>query len=492
VSLMTLREAQALLPGARLVGDGATAFERVHSDTRTLRPGDLFVALRGERFDAHDYLSAARAAGAAAALAERGLAPAGLPGLEVDDALAALQTLAAAWRQRYDGPLVAVAGSNGKTTVTQMVGAILRAAFGEAGLATEGNLNNHIGVPLTLLRLRPAGAGRHCAAVVELGMNHPGEIALLARVAAPTVALVNNAQREHQEFMDGVEAVARENGAAIEALTATGTAVFPADDAMAPIWRAQAGARRTLTFALAVAEGEPRSTTPAAAVAAMPADLEAEALWDAAALAWQVRMRTPAGPLACHLHLPGAHNVRNALAAAACALAAGLDLGSIARGLGAFVPVTGRSQACAITWRGRRATLVDDSYNANPDSVLAAIDVLATLPGPRWLVLGDMGEVGAQGPAFHAEVGTRARERGLEQVWCAGALSAHAARAAGGSARHFDTVDGLLQALPQQAPEAGAILVKGSRFMRMERVVLALRAAAATPAPAPASEAACS
>ena len=207
------------------------------------------------------------------------------------------------------------------------------------------------------------------------------------------------------------------------------------------------------------------------------ADLSADAHWDAAALAWQVRLRTPAGALSFALHTPGVHNVRNALAAAACALAAGVAPEAIALGLGSFAPVSGRSQASALRWRGESATLVDDSYNANPDSVLAAIDVLAALPGPRWLVLGDMGEVGAQGPAFHAEVGARARTRGLEHLWCAGALSAHAARAAGGAARHFDTVEALLQALPAQGPQALSVLVKGSRFMRMERVVQALRAA---------------
>jgi UDP-N-acetylmuramoyl-tripeptide--D-alanyl-D-alanine ligase len=469
MTMMTLREARSLLPGARLVGDGATAFARVHSDTRTLRPGDLFVALRGERFDAHEFLDQARAAGAVAALAERGLAQAGLPGLEVDDALAALQALAAAWRRRYAGPLVAVTGSNGKTTVTQMVGAILRAAHGTAGFATQGNLNNHIGVPLTLLRLRPDGTDPHRAAVVELGMNHPGEIALLARIAAPTIALVNNAQREHQEFMDGVEAVARENGAAIEALPAHGTAVFPADDPMAPIWRAQAGARAVLSFALAPgdAAGEVRAD--------LHADLSADARWDGAALAWQVRLRTPAGAVDFALGMPGVHNVRNALAAAACALAAGLGTQAIARGLGAFAPVAGRSQTRSLRWRGQVATLVDDSYNANPDSVLAAIDVLASLPGPRWLVLGDMAEVGAQGPAFHAEVGARARERGIEQVWCAGPLCAHAARAAGAAALHFAGVDALIEAIPSRGPQAASVLVKGSRSMRMERVVQALQ-----------------
>ena len=247
--MMTLAQAQALLPDSVLVGDGATRIERVHSDTRTLRPGDLFVALRGERFDGHDFLAQASAAGAVAALAENGLGAA-MPGLQVADTLQALQQLAAAWRARVHLPLIAVTGSNGKTTVTQMIAAILRAWHPNAMLATAGNLNNHIGVPLTLLRLRQDDQTWHRAAVLELGMNHPGEIALLARLAAPTVALVNNAQREHQEFMASVEAVARENGSVIQALGTGGTAVFPADDAYAPLWRALAGERQVLTFAI--------------------------------------------------------------------------------------------------------------------------------------------------------------------------------------------------------------------------------------------------
>ena len=234
---MTLGEAHALLaarlPSVRLIGDPGRAFARVHTDTRTLRAGDLFVALRGERFDANDFLAQAREAGACAALAERGLAEAGLPGLEVPDALAALQALAEGWRATLDLPVIGVTGSNGKTTVTQMIAAILRAAAGDAAHATAGNLNNHIGVPLTVLGLRR----HHRLAVIELGMNHPGEIAELARIAQPTVALVNNAQREHQEFMKTVEAVARENGAAIAALPAGGTAVFPADDIYTALWR---------------------------------------------------------------------------------------------------------------------------------------------------------------------------------------------------------------------------------------------------------------
>jgi UDP-N-acetylmuramoyl-tripeptide--D-alanyl-D-alanine ligase len=448
--MLTLAEAQVLLPGSVRVGDGNVAFERVHSDTRTLRRGDLFVALKGDSFDAHDFLAQARAAGAAAALAERGLAEAGLPGLLVPDALAALQQLSAAWRARFTLPLIAVTGSNGKTTVTQMIGSILRAAEGDAALATQGNFNNHIGLPLTLLRLR---AG-HRIGVLELGMNHPGEIASLSRLAAPTLALVNNAQREHQEFMATVEAAARENGAVIEALPPQGTAVFPADDPFTPLWRQMAGARRMLSFALQA-----------------PADVWAEHAWRGSH--WQVDMHTPLGDAHLQVRVAGVHNVKNALAAATAALAAGVPLAAIVQGLGAFEPVAGRSRLHRRIRHGLPLTLVDDSYNANPDSVRAAIDVLASLDGPRWLLLGDMGEVGAQGPAFHTEVGDYARERGIERLWTVGELCIHAARAYGAAARHFDSVDAMLAALPGAEP-ARSVLVKGSKFMRMPRVVQAL------------------
>jgi UDP-N-acetylmuramoyl-tripeptide--D-alanyl-D-alanine ligase len=456
--MMTLAQAQALLPGSRLVGDGELVVARVHSDTRTLLPGDLFVALRGERFDGADYLAQAQAAGAVAALAERGLSAAagGMPGLLVPDALAALQQLAAAWRARFTLPLIAVAGSNGKTTVTQMTAAILRCWRGAAALATAGNFNNHIGVPLTLLRLR---AG-HRAAVLELGMNHPGEIAQLAGLAAPNVALVNNAQREHLEFMTSVEAVARENGSVIAALGAGGTVVIPADDAHTPLWRELAGSRTVRTFALS-AEGQ------------TPADFCAQARWQADTQMWQLTLHTPAGSTSTTLRQAGLHNVRNAVAAAACAMAAGAPLAAVAQGIAAFLPVAGRSQLLQLQRGGQAVTLIDDSYNANPDSVLAAIQVLAGLAGPRWLLLGDMGEVGKEGPRFHAEVGAAARAAGIEQFWAVGALCAQA-----GAHRHFSSVAELVAALPQ-AEAAASVLVKGSRFMKMEQVVQALQREAA-------------
>ena len=452
--MATLARAAQWLPGATLVGDGATAFARVHTDTRSLRAGDLFVALRGERFDGHAFLAQARADGAVAALAERGLVEAGLAGLQVADSRAALGALGGAWRRQFSLPLVAITGSNGKTTVTQMIAAILRAWHGDAALATAGNFNNDIGVPLTLLRLRDA----HRAAVVEIGMNHPGEIAPLAALAAPTVALVNNAQREHLEFMADVASVARENGAVIAALPADGVAVFPADDAHTPLWRALAGSRRTLTFALDA-----------------DADVRGRAEWQDDH--WAARIETPAGSGELALRVAGIHNVKNALAAAACALAAGCPLAAVLDGLAAFAPVKGRSQVQRIVLDGRAVTLIDDSYNANPDSVRAAIDVLAGLPAPRWLILGDMGEVGDQGPAFHTEVGAYAGARGIEHLWAVGAQSA-AAAAAHGAARHFDAMPALLAALAAEAPQAAAIVVKGSRFMQMERAVAALLAAA--------------
>ncbi len=468
--MMTLGLAHALLPGSTLHGHPDTPIARVHTDTRTLQAGDCFVALRGERFDAHDFLPQASGSGAVAVIAQRGVAESGLPGLTVGDTRAALSMLAAGWRARFDIPLVGVTGSNGKTTVTQMVASILRAWMAlegdeNAALATQGNFNNDIGVPLTLLRLRE---GQHRCAVVELGMNHPGEIAQLAAIAAPTVGLVNNAQREHQEFMHTVEAVARENGAVLQSLSRNGVAVFPADDEHTPIWRELAQGCRVIDFG---AQGS--------------AAVTGSVTWQAAPTPhWQLRLVTPQGEADVALAMAGQHNVRNALAATAAVLGAGVPLASIVAGLQAFQPVKGRSQLKQATVRGQAVTLVDDSYNANPDSVRAAIDMLADLPGPHWLVLGDMGEVGNQGPAFHEEVGAHAAARGIEHIWTAGSLCAHAAQAAKADAtsgapvqsRHFDSAADIVSALsqPDAAPVAASILVKGSRFMKMEQVVAAL------------------
>lgn len=459
--VMTLQQAWALLqssiPAARLVGDGATPLARVHTDTRTLQPGDLFVALKGERFDANAFLADARAGGAAAAIAHGGLEAAGLSGIEVPNSLAALGALATGWRAQLHLPLIGVTGSNGKTTVTQMIASILRAWQGEAAFATQGNFNNDIGVPLMLMRLRAS----HRAAVIEMGMNHPGEIATLAAMAQPTVALVNNAQREHLEFMHTVEAVARENGSVFASLPADGVAVFPAGDAYTSLWQSlamQRPGRRTVTFGDG---GDVRC---------------AQATWERGA--WAVTLATPSGEITTRLHIAGRHNVTNALAATACTLAAGAPVAAIVQGLRDFTPVKGRSRAFSVSVAGRDITVVDDTYNANPDSMHAAIQVLAELPGPQLLVMGDMGEVGDQGPQFHAEAGALAREAGIPTMFVLGAQSVHAASAYGDGARHFNEMVALQDAVRNALPTVGSVLVKGSRFMKMEQVVEAISAAA--------------
>ena len=451
--MLSLDTLMGWLPLARQVGDGRTVALRVHTDTRSLQPGDLFVALKGEHFDAHEFLSQARADGAVAAIAQHGLAKAGFAGIEVADTRLALGQIAAGWRSQFSLPLIAVTGSNGKTTVTQMIAAILRSWKQDAAFATEGNLNNDIGVPLTLLRLRAL----HEVGVIELGMNHPGEIAYLAGLVRPAVALVNNAQREHLEFMGTVDAVARENGAVLASLSADAVAVFPADDAHTALWRDLAGTRQVLTFSLAG-----------------PADVTASAHWNAGA--WQVRAQTPAGALAFALHVAGRHNLKNALAATACALAAGVPLGFIASGLLAFAPVKGRSGTLSVPLQWRRLTMIDDTYNANPDSMQAAIEVLAELPGPRLLVMGDMGEVGSQGPQFHEEAGRQARALGIDKLFTLGEQS-QAASAGFGNGQHFSRMAELIAAVVSELPQVASLLVKGSRFMKMERVVQAVTAA---------------
>ena len=443
--MMSAAEAAALMNG-RLSGSEAR-FTAVSTDSRNIGRGELFVALRGERFDGHEFLAGAASRGAAAAVIDRIYAGAfPLPVVIVDDTKRALGELARRWRERFSPALIAVTGSNGKTTVKEMVAAILRHHAGEASvLATSGNLNNDIGVPLTLLRLR--AEHRWCA--IELGMNHRGEIAYLAALAAPTVALVNNAQREHLEFMGSVDEVAAENASVYDALPANGVAVVNADDAHAAYFRNRAGKRRVVDFGLGAA-----AVTGGYTLKELSSDL---------------RLRTPDGEAAATLAIPGLHNVRNALAAAACAHAAGIGVASIAAGLSAFRPYTGRLQ---VKQAKDGSTVIDDSYNANPDSVRAAIDVLVSCPAPTVLVLGDMGEVGTQGPEFHREIGAYARSRGVTELLALGDASTHAVAAFGKGAKHFNDVAELVPAI-----HGRTVLVKGSRFMKMERVVAALTGA---------------
>jgi UDP-N-acetylmuramoyl-tripeptide--D-alanyl-D-alanine ligase len=446
-----LREAFDCLSAGRLVtpdaGATGVSLSGVSTDTRAVGPGELFVALRGERFDANDFVGQAIAAGASAVMVERWTPECRPPALVVSDTRRALGEIAAGWRSRFTLPVIAVTGSNGKTTVKEMIAAILAEHCGEsARLSTHGNLNNEIGVPLTVFRL----SADHRAAVIELGMNRPGEIGWLAQIAQPTVALVNNAQREHQEFMHSVEATARENGAAIAALPADGVAVFPGDDLHTPIWRELAGARRCIEFGL----------TQECAVQATP-DARPDGF----------TMHVDGQACALQVAIDGQHNVRNALAAAACCHAIGVPLATIARGLTAFRPAAGRLRRCVAR---SGAAVIDDSYNANPDSVRAAIDVLAACPSPRVLVLGDMAEVGTQGPQFHAEVGAHARVRGIDHLIACGPATAATAEAFGARAEHFESVDAACDRVAELATAGATVLVKGSRSMRMERIVQAI------------------
>jgi UDP-N-acetylmuramoyl-tripeptide--D-alanyl-D-alanine ligase len=449
--MMPLSEAARVL-GGTLMGEDAV-FAAVGSDSRNVAPGDLFVALKGDKFDGHDYVAEVLAKGAAGALVNADWAQlqgAGLPVVAVADTRVALGQLAADWRKRFKIPVVAITGSNGKTTVKEMIAAILAAQHGaDNRLATAGNFNNDIGLPLTLLRLR---AG-HKAAVIELGMNHPGETAELAAVCAPDVALINNAQREHQEFMKSVAAVAEEHGAVIAALSADGIAVINADDEFADYWRGVAGARGIWDFGL----------DAPAAVTGGRCRMEGERM--------HLDIATPEGRVPVELSVIGIHNARNALAATAAAMVAGADLDAVRRGLESFSPVKGRLQ----TKRGiNGATVIDDTYNANPDSVGAAIDVLASFPGRRVLVLGDMGEVGDKAGQYHDEVGGHAKSMGIERLLALGDHAAAAVHNFGEGAEHFGRVEDLVAALRPELDAGVTVLVKGSRFMRMERVVQAV------------------
>ncbi|MFA4913497.1 MAG: bifunctional UDP-N-acetylmuramoyl-L-alanyl-D-glutamate--2,6-diaminopimelate ligase MurE/UDP-N-acetylmuramoyl-tripeptide--D-alanyl-D-alanine ligase MurF [Burkholderiaceae bacterium] len=434
----------------------------VSSDTRNIGENELFVALTGPSFDGHDYLDQAHARGACAAVVAHRM-PSAMPQIVLGPTGRALMRMGAAWRLRHDIPVIAVAGSNGKTTTKEMVSAILAQWLGAARrLATAGNFNNEIGVPLTLLRLRDD----HDAAVIELGMNHPGEIERLADMTQASVALVTNAQREHQEFMQSVEAVARENGmvftclAGVQATAAgdltspsvpasvAGAAVYPCDDDYAWVWDDMSRGARRLTFGLTQA-----------------CDVHAQAV-QSDDQGTTCSVVTPAGTATLKLQVPGLHNLRNALGAIAACLQAGAPLCACIEGLAGFEAVSGRMQSRRLD---DGTVLIDDTYNANPDSVRAAVDVLAGLPAPRALVLGDMGEVGENGPAMHHEVGAYAQARGIDMMFTLGEASLASARAFGAKAKPCGSVEDVVAALLQAKP--ASVLVKGSRFMRMERVV---------------------
>ena len=443
--------------GGRLEG-ADRAFAGVSSDSRTLSAGDLFVALRGPRFNGNEFVGAALAAGAAAALVDAPQALA-LAQIIVADTQAALSRAGNAWREALDIPVIGVAGSNGKTTAKEMTAAILSRAG--STLATRGNLNNHIGVPLTLLRLEPG----HRFAVIEMGANRAGEVAELVKVARPTVGLITNAGAEHLEGFGSLEGVARAEGETVAGLAADATAVLNADDDFVNLWRGMTAAR-VVTFGIA--------NTADFRASDLHTTLSKEGFLT------RFRFSSPLGQAEIALHVGGRHNVANALGAAAAAAAAGATLEHIVLGLGAMRPVPGRlqlKQAACGAW------IIDDSYNANPSSVRAGIEVLASIEGRRWLVLGDMAELGEFAADEHAQIGAFARDRGIERLLATGPLAALAVERFGTGGQWFPDTEALTRELLRAlSPDAAAgteqasvrLLVKGSRVNRLERVVAAL------------------
>jgi UDP-N-acetylmuramoyl-tripeptide--D-alanyl-D-alanine ligase len=442
---MPVSEAAAILQAR--CSDGDAVFHGCSTDSRSLVPEQLFVALRGPNHDGHEHVIEAGRRGAAAAMVSRSV-DASLPMIHVGDTLQALGRLAGAWRDRFELPVIGVTGSNGKTTVKEMLASILSA--GTALLATRGNLNNEIGLPLTLMELN----GKHRLAVIEMGANHPGEIARLARLARPHVGVITQCAPAHLEGFGSIEGVANAKGELLSNLDADGTAVINADDPFAPLWRGLAGTRRCLTFAIDA-----------------PAEVRAE--WHQETTASRIEMSTPAGPIALRLALPGRHNVANAAAATAAALAVGAAPEAIVSGLERMRPVPGRLEPKIID---AGICIIDDTYNANPASLQAGLEVLAGFPGRHWLVLGDMAELGSEAATYHRQVAQLVRDYSVDRLLTIGELSRLTTASFGEGAKHHASIDALVASLGESLEPHTTVLVKGSRSMGMERIVAALTA----------------
>ena len=439
----------ATITGGKLRG-ADHGFDRVSTDTRELSPGDLFVAIKGPRFDGHDFVRQALDSGAAGALIGQGAAVQAEPVVAVEDSLKALGQFAADWRRRFQGPVLAVTGSNGKTTVRAMLQAILTAEWPNHVLATRGNFNNEIGLPLTLLRLAPDDR----AAVIEMGANHHGEIARLTAITAPDVGLITNAGPAHLEGFGDLDGVARAKGELIEGLPEHAVAVLNAGDPRVDVWRQMAGQRSRIEFGLEL--GDVRlASTPQYAPDRTRAELD-----------------TPVGTVTLTLALPGRHNLINAAAATAAAIALDISPETIARGLANVHPEPGRLETLA---GPAGSMLINDCYNANPGSLAAALSWLNEQPGPRWLVLGDMGELGDDAEEAHRAAGIQAREAGVDRLFALGDLAAAAAESFGAGASHYHRLDRLIQVLRSELQEGVTVLVKGSRAVGLERLVDSLR-----------------
>ncbi|HEY2781192.1 MAG TPA: UDP-N-acetylmuramoyl-tripeptide--D-alanyl-D-alanine ligase [Steroidobacteraceae bacterium] len=445
---------RTLQDAARVVGGELKGEDRpfgcVSTDSRTLKPGALFVALRGPNFDGAAFVQAAAAQGAIGALVERAT-PAPLPQVVVPDALRALQVLAKTWRAQFTLPVIGVAGSNGKTTAKEMTAAILS----RMGLvmATHGNLNNHIGVPVTLMRLEAS----HRSAVIEMGANAIGDVAALMQIGQPTVGLITNAGAEHLEGFGNLDGVAKGEGEMVSCLSPAATAIINADDAYADYWRGVSGAKSIVTF------GVHRR-----------ADFAAKNVFqgiERGEFATRFTLVSPLGERAVMLKAGGAHNIGNALAAAAAASAAGASLEDIVLGLADFRAVSGRLQLKAGT---RGSWIIDDSYNANPSSVRAGLEVLRSLSGVTWLVLGDMAELGDVSHDSHAHIGSYARDCGVKRLFAVGPLSSRAVETFGSGGEWFADADSLTRRLRAELSPGVTVLIKGSRVNRLERVVQAV------------------
>lgn len=442
--MMMLSQAAVATKGTLAGAD--VEFADVSKDTRSIKQGDLYIALKGENFDGHDFLDAAAEAGAVAAMVSE-LQASELPQVRVEDTRLALGGLAASWRDEFPGRVIGITGSNGKTTVKEMCRVILARAFGEEKvLSTQGNLNNDIGLPMTLLALRQD----HEYAVIEMGANHMGEIAYLTDITRPDVAVITNAGAAHVEGFGSLENIARGKGEIYDGLTEQGIAVINKDDHFSGYWLEKNADRSVITFSMVSAD----------------ADVFADEVSGGSFL-----LRTADGAVGVELSVPGKHNIMNALAAAAATMALGVDLDDIAPALGAYAGIDGRLQKMR-TVDG--AELIDDSYNANPYSLKAAIDVLVAGDKEPWLILGDMGELGGQAASMHREAGEYAKARGVKRLFACGELSRFAVEGFGEGGQFFADKLALATHVNEMKGEGVAVLVKASRSMKMEEVVAVL------------------
>jgi UDP-N-acetylmuramoyl-tripeptide--D-alanyl-D-alanine ligase len=437
----------AKIVNGRMIGNDVLV-QSVSTDSRRMEKNQLFIAIKGERFDGNTYAQEAIKLGAAAALVSDENTQAS-PAIVVSDTRLALGFLAKHWRQQFKLPLVAVTGSNGKTTVKEMVAAILVATKGSV-LATKGNLNNDIGMPLTLLKIR----AEHAVAVIEMGMNHEGEIRYLTNIAQPTIAVVNNAGTAHIGELGSREAIARAKGEIYEGLSESGIAIINADDDFAGYWKSLNKDRKVITFGIEKLDRQNKA--------------DVRATYQINGNLTQINLKTPSGQIEFKLSVLGVHNIHNALAASAVAVALDVSNADIAKGLAVFGAVKGR-----LNWlqANNGAVVIDDTYNANPDSMKAAIEVLANQEVPQIFVMGDMAELGSDAPQMHADIGVYAKQKGISHLLTYGELSARATKAFGVDAQHFTNLETLVASIKSLMNKDTTVLVKGSRFMQMERVV---------------------